>query len=108
MTAAIWFYMTPQDPKPSMHDVLTGFYEPNDVDDEAKLGADFGTTINIINGGQECGDVDADGHKKAKNRGDYYLKWLNFFGLDAEDGLDCADQKSGFPEGGAGDVPGYF
>ena len=28
MTAGIWFYMTPQDPKPSMHDVMTGFFEP--------------------------------------------------------------------------------
>jgi len=30
--AGIWFYMTPQDPKPSMHDVVTGFFTPNAVD----------------------------------------------------------------------------
>ena len=28
MAAGIWFYMTPQDPKPSMHDVMTGFFVP--------------------------------------------------------------------------------
>lgn len=27
--AGLWFYMTPQDPKPSMHDVMTGFFTPN-------------------------------------------------------------------------------
>ena len=28
-TAGLWFWMTPQSPKPSMHDVVTGFWEPN-------------------------------------------------------------------------------
>ena len=32
MSAGLWFYMTPQDPKPSMHDVMTGFFEPNAAD----------------------------------------------------------------------------
>jgi chitinase len=32
MAAGIWFYMTPQDPKPSMHDVMTGNFIPNAVD----------------------------------------------------------------------------
>jgi len=31
-SAAIWFYMTPQEPKPSMHDVVTGFWVPNSYD----------------------------------------------------------------------------
>jgi hypothetical protein len=48
--SALWFYMTPQSPKPSMHDVATGYMEPTSFDTTAKLGADFGTTINIING----------------------------------------------------------
>ena len=77
MAASIWFYMTPQTPKPSMHDVMTGFFEPNAADTTAKLGANFGTTTNIINGGLECGN----GSSKAVSRGEYYLKWLEFFGL---------------------------
>lgn len=32
MAAGIWFYVTPQDPKPSMHDVMTGFFIPNSAD----------------------------------------------------------------------------
>jgi len=31
-TAALWFYMSPQSPKPSMHDVMTGFMVPTDAD----------------------------------------------------------------------------
>jgi len=52
--AALWFYMTPQYPKPSMHDVLTGFMVPTEADKKVGIGANFGTTVNIINGGVEC------------------------------------------------------
>lgn len=31
--SALWYYMTPQgDNKPSMHDVMTDWFEPNDAD----------------------------------------------------------------------------
>ena len=106
MAAGIWFYMTPQDPKPSMHDVMTGFFEPNDKDDKVNITATFGTTTNIINGGIECGQTPEN--SKSRSRGDYYLKWLDFFGLPAESGLGCGSQKSYFPYAGAGDVPGYW
>jgi hypothetical protein len=69
-----------------MHDVMTGFFEPNDIDKGAKITNTFGTTINIINGGLECGMENS----KAASRGEYYLKWLNFFGMPPEDGLGCA------------------
>lgn len=102
--AGIWFFMTPQDPKPSMHDVMSGFYEPNDIDLAAGFTQGFGTTINIINGGIECGYV----NDKAGKRGEYYLKWLEFFGMPAENDLSCHQQTSSFPYGGAGDEPGYW
>jgi len=50
MSAALWFYMNPQDPKPSMHDVITGYFVPTAADKAVNLGADFGTTTNILNG----------------------------------------------------------
>ena len=103
MTAGIWFYMTPQDPKPSMHDVMAGFFEPTSADIQANIGANFGTTTNIINGGLECGMAST----KADSRGIYFNKWLEFFGLPTESNVGCADQ-GGFPTGGAGDVPGYW
>ena len=42
-------------PKPSMHDVMTGFFTPDSVDLADNITASFATTINIINGGLECG-----------------------------------------------------
>jgi len=30
--SAMWIYMTPSSPKPSMHEIMTGFYEPNESD----------------------------------------------------------------------------
>ena len=89
MAAAIWFYMTPQDPKPSMHDVMTGFFEPNQIDLDNNMESTFATTVNIINGGQECGR--GFGYDKVVKRGEYFNHWLDYFGLDQEDDLDCGD-----------------
>jgi len=50
-TSALWFYMTPQSPKPSIHDVASGFMVPTDADKAAGITAGFGATTNIINGG---------------------------------------------------------
>ena len=108
-SSALWFYMTPQSPKPSMHDVVTGYMQPNSFDDIDDFGPNFGTTINIINGGQECGE-DADHPAKALKRVGFYKEFLDYFGLDAEaeDTLGCADQDSEFPAGGWGDDYGYW
>ena len=38
-----------------MHDIVTGFWQPNSADSAAGLTTGFGTTINVINGGLECG-----------------------------------------------------
>ena len=89
MAAGIWFYMTPQDPKPSMHDVMTGFFEPTSADLAGSLTATFGTTTNIINGGVECNQ--SPENSKAASRAEYYLKWLEVFGMPAEDGLTCGN-----------------
>jgi len=70
-----------------MHDVVIGNYKPNSIDLTKNFKASFATTINIINGGLECG---IPGNDKVLKRGQYYLKWLNFFDLPAESDLDCA------------------
>ena len=51
----IWFWMTPQLPKPSCHDVMTGNWIPNAEDIAENRLPGFGTTINVINGGLEAG-----------------------------------------------------
>jgi len=71
-----------------MHDVMTGFFVPNAEDIAANFLATFGTTINIINGGHECGYVSS----KAVSRGEYFLEWLNFFSMPPEGGLGCDNQ----------------
>ena len=88
-TAGMWFWMTPQSPKPSMHDVITGFWQPNSADTNIGLqkmsnGLNcFGGTTNIINGGQECGQTSES--YGSQRRMDYYIEWLDFFGLPAEE-----------------------
>ena len=107
LSAALWFYMTPQSPKPSMHDVMSGLFKPNSVDSNQGIKGGFGSTINILNGGIECGkgyEID-----KAANRGGYYKEFLTYFKLDAakETDLGCAGEKP-FVAGGAADLHAYF
>ena len=52
---ALWFWMTAQSPKPSCHDAMTGRWTPSATDLAAGRRPGFGVTINIINGGLECG-----------------------------------------------------
>jgi len=53
--AALWFYMTPQSPKPSMHDIAIENFKPNAYDTSSgRFSHGFAGTINIINGGLEC------------------------------------------------------
>lgn len=51
---ALWFWMTPQPPKPSCHAVMSGGWVPSDADRAVGRVPGFGMTINIINGGLEC------------------------------------------------------
>ena len=58
--SAIWYWMTPQNPKPSCHDMMSGFFKPSSADLGGGLAQynglnGFGTTTMIINGGSECG-----------------------------------------------------
>jgi len=107
-TSAIWFYMTPQSPKPSIHDVATGFMTPTASDISAGYGANFGVTTNIINGGHECGG--GWENIKSESRISYYTEFLNYFGLPAEarETMTCGNLSSSFPSGGYGDAFAYF
>lgn len=52
----IWFWMAQQYPKPSCHDVMIpGKWTPTASQAAAGLKPGFGATVNIINGGIECG-----------------------------------------------------
>jgi len=106
--AAFWFYMTPHWPAPSIHDIVTGYYEPNERETNLNITAGFGATTNIINGEQECGKSSED--TRGQHRIDAYKKYLEDFGLPAEDEstLTCGKQPAGkFPEDGSYGTPMY-
>ncbi|NOH69909.1 carbohydrate-binding protein [Vibrio pectenicida] len=60
LASAIWFFLTPQAPKPAMLHVIDGTWQPSQREIDAGIGYGFGTTINIINGGIECGAQNKD------------------------------------------------
>jgi chitodextrinase len=60
LASAIWFFLTPQAPKPAMLHVIDRTWQPSATELAAGIGYGFGTTINIINGGIECGTQNKD------------------------------------------------
>jgi hypothetical protein len=109
--AAIWFYMTPQAPKPSIHDVASGFFVPTQSDLDKHLVFGFGFSTNIINGGYECGQGSETG--KSQQRINAFKEFLEYFGLPEEDeeSMGCRKQPTGdgLPTGdNYGMTPSYF
>ena len=80
--SAMWFWMTVQDPKPSMHQVMT---DPDYDGDYTGHAPGFGMTINILNGGLECGSAFA--YDKVRNRVGFYLTYLNAFSAFHGEGI---------------------
>ncbi|MDN3700155.1 chitinase [Vibrio artabrorum] len=60
LASAIWFFLTPQAPKPAMLHVIDRTWAPSQRELDAGIGYGFGTTINVINGGIECGEQNKD------------------------------------------------
>ncbi|CAL4912430.1 unnamed protein product [Urochloa decumbens] len=92
---AIWFWMTPQSPKPSCHAVMTGGWAPSAADRAAGRLPGYGLTTNIINGGQECGT--GQGTDGAKDRVGYYKRYCDMLRVGYGDNMACKNQK---PYGG--------
>nr|ABK25320.1 unknown [Picea sitchensis] len=88
---AVWFWMTPQSPKPSCHDVILGRWSPSDTDTAAGRVPGYGMVTNIINGGVECGQ----GTSSATQQGriGFYQTFCNKLGVDSGSNLDCNNQK---------------
>lgn len=87
--SAIWFWMTPQPPKPSCHDVMVGHWHPTPKDLAYGRKPGFGTTLNIINGGVECGKAPVD---KTVYRYEYYKYFCKIFRVSPGDNIECTDQ----------------
>jgi hypothetical protein len=107
LASAFWFYMTPQSPKPSMHDVVVGYWTPSAGDRAGNRLPGFGVLIMIINGGIECGgSVEV---QQAANRITYYTNFLTAFGLPAEapSTLTCTRMQQ-FDQSSSGFTPSYW
>lgn len=106
MLSGIWFWMTPQGPKPSCHDVIFGdvynvsgstqeqglpprndggtvHVAAGDTTDQAVMAYRLGTVINIVNGGIECNiamrDFPGSWHPGPSQRVSYYNAFAMYF-----------------------------
>ncbi|XSZ47856.1 chitinase [Francisella noatunensis] len=74
LASAVFFFVYPQPPKPSMLHVIDGTWQPNAADKANNLTPGFGVTTQIINGGVECGgSVEV---AQSMNRIDYYGNFM--------------------------------
>lgn len=83
---ALWFWMTPQPPKPSCHAVMTGGWTPDSDDANQGRAPGFGMTINIINGGLEC-SIPTDG--RVQDRVGFYERFTQMLGVSMGDNVYC-------------------
>jgi hypothetical protein len=89
---AVYFWMTPQLPKPSAHDVMAGNWKVSAADRAKGRVAGFGMTINIVNGEVECNKGEHNSYMNdriAFYR--YFLKQLNV--RDDGGGCSCGKMK---------------
>merc|ERR1719189_1762981 len=103
--ASMWFFVTPQPPKPSMLQVLDGSWTPNAHDLASNLVPGFGVTTMIINGGIECGGWNAN----SQNRARYYTDFAGRLGVDiAGEKLLCNDMAQFSAQGAIGQKALYW
>lgn len=107
LASAIFFFVYPQPPKPSMLFVIDGTWQPNSADLGNNLTTGFGVTTQIINGGVECGgSVEI---AQSLNRISYYQSFAQHLGvaIGADEQLGCAGMKQ-FDNAGSGALPIYW
>ncbi|RVW48420.1 hypothetical protein VitviT2T_003208 [Vitis vinifera] len=87
---AFWFWMTPQSPKPSCHNVITGGWTPSGADRSAGRLPGFGVITNIINGGVECGKGVVP---QVQDRIGFYKRYCDILRVSYGNNLDCNNQR---------------
>ena len=107
LASAVFFFVYPQPPKPSMLHIVDGTWQPNEHDRSAGLLPGFGVTTQVINGGIECGG--ADEHIQSANRIGYYREFAKYLGVDipVDEVLGCKGMKQ-FATEGAGALAIYW
>ena len=98
--SALWFFVTPQPPKPAMLEIVSGAWQPTQADLSGNISPGFGATTLVINGALECGPNPAN-PTASTNRQFHYRLYAEMFGLDIRgEKLDCADMAA-FSSAGA-------
>jgi len=99
--SALWFFVTPQPPKPSMLSLVDGSWQPNAEDQARGLKPGLGATTMAINGAIECGQ--SPGNSRASlNRQKAYKRFAKELGISiAGEKLDCRDMQSFSAQGSA-------
>ena len=87
--SALWFWTSAQPPKPSCHDIMCNKWVPTAKDSISKRLPGFGSVVNIINGGLECGTNQS---KNAKYRYGYYLYFCRYFKITPGNNTECSTQ----------------
>eukprot|EP00245_Coleochaete_scutata_P013687 TRINITY_DN5657_c0_g1_i1.p1 TRINITY_DN5657_c0_g1~~TRINITY_DN5657_c0_g1_i1.p1 ORF type:complete len:389 (+),score=38.98 TRINITY_DN5657_c0_g1_i1:161-1327(+) len=84
------FWMTPQSPKPSSHDVMVNNWVPSATDialGRAPNGIGcYGTVTDIVNGGVECGGATPTAAQL--DRAGFYNRYLSLLGISSPDSCD--------------------
>jgi len=88
-SAALWFWMKPQKPKPSCHEVMCGKWKPSKQDILLKRTQGFGMTINIINGGLECNTTKKEVSDNRNERIGFYKAFCKKMKVAVEADCDC-------------------
>ncbi|MEI8087262.1 MAG: chitinase, partial [Paludibacter sp.] len=89
--SALWFWLTPQFPKPSCHDIMVETWKPTANDLQKGRMPGFGATVNVINGGVECGS--GTDMEKTSYRYQYYLYFCKYFKVSPGENISCSNQK---------------
>ena len=107
LASAIFFFVYPQPPKPSMLHVIDGTWQPNSTDRASNLTPGFGVTTQIINGGVECGGTVEVA--QSRNRISYYRSFAEYLNVPiaATEVLGCRGMKQ-FAAEGAGALKIYW
>jgi hypothetical protein len=88
--SALWFWTSPQYPKPSCHEIMSGIWKPSTKDISGGRLPGFGAVVNVINGGIDCGP---SGDPDTKYRYGYYRFFCKYFRVTPGNNVECSTQK---------------